>query len=100
MVLVIDVGGGTTDFSLIRVEREGERLSLERLAVGDHILLGGDNVDVALARLLEPRLGEKLDSQRWHELTNACRAAKETLLGTAAPELVPIRLIGPPQPAA
>ena len=94
MVLVIDVGGGTTDFSLIRVEREGERLGLERLAVGDHILLGGDNVDVALARLLEPRLGEKLDSQRWHELTNACRAAKETLLGAAAPESVPIRLIG------
>jgi molecular chaperone DnaK (HSP70) len=94
MALVVDVGGGTTDFSLIRVDRDAERLGLERLAVGDHILLGGDNIDVALARLLEPRLGEKLDSQRWHELTNACRAAKETLLGAAAPESVPIRLIG------
>ena len=64
--------------------RDGERLALERLAVGDHILLGGDNIDVALARLLEPRLGEQLDSQRWHALTNLCRAAKEALLGRDA----------------
>jgi hypothetical protein len=91
---VIDVGGGTTDFSLIRVGREDDRVALERLAVGDHILLGGDNIDVALARLLEPRLGEKLDSQRWQALTNLCRAAKETLLGPAAPTDVPIRLAG------
>jgi molecular chaperone DnaK (HSP70) len=94
LALVIDVGGGTTDFSLIRVERDGQRLGLERLAVGDHILLGGDNVDVALARLLEPRLGERLDAQRWHELTNLCRAAEETLLGPEAPEHVVIRLSG------
>ena len=77
----IDVGGGTTDFSLIRVAaRRRARRRSNALAVGDHILLGGDNIDVALARLLEPRLGEKLDSQRWHALTNLCRAAKETLL--------------------
>jgi len=94
LALVVDVGGGTTDFSLIRLGRSGERMGLERLAVGDHILLGGDNIDVALARLLEPRLGERLDSQRWHELTNLCRAAKETLLGPDAPASVPIRLSG------
>jgi hypothetical protein len=94
LALVIDVGGGTTDFSLIRIGHDGGQIELERVAVGDHILLGGDNIDVALARLLEPRLGEKLDSQRWHALTNLCRAAKETLLGPAAPPEVPIRLPG------
>ncbi len=94
LALVIDVGGGTTDFSLIRIRRDGERLALDRLAVGDHILLGGDNIDVALARQLEPRLGEALDSQRWHALTNLCRAAKETLLGSAPPDAAPIRLGG------
>ena len=56
LVLVCDVGGGTTDFTLIAVgERDGE-LALERVAVGDHILLGGDNMDLALARLLQQRL--------------------------------------------
>jgi molecular chaperone DnaK (HSP70) len=94
LALVVDVGGGTTDFSLIGIDRDGAHLGLERLAVGDHILLGGDNIDVALARLLEPRLGEKLDSQRWHALTNLCRAAKETLLGADPPAEVPIRLAG------
>ncbi len=94
LALVIDVGGGTTDFSLVRIRPDGDRLALERLAVGDHILLGGDNVDVALARLLEPRLGERLDSQRWHALTTLCRAAKETLLGDDAPAEVPVRLVG------
>ncbi|MGD9763698.1 MAG: Hsp70 family protein [Candidatus Binatia bacterium] len=94
LVLVIDVGGGTTDFSLIRIEPQGDTLALERLAVGDHILLGGDNIDVALARLLEPRLGERLDTQRWQALTTLCRAAKETLLGDEPPPEVPIRLGG------
>lgn len=94
LVVVVDVGGGTTDFSLIAVRhREGET-RLERLAFGDHLLLGGDNIDVALARLLEPRLGGKLDSQRWHALTNLCRSAKEVLLGPNPPEEVPIRLAG------
>src|SRR6185436_11075272 len=79
-ILVIDIGGGTTDFSLITAGEADGRLSLERRAVGDHLLLGGDNIDVALGRLLEPRLGGQLDSQRWHMLTSLCRAAKETLL--------------------
>lgn len=94
LALVVDVGGGTTDFSLVRIRPDGERLALERLAVGDHILLGGDNIDVALARLLEPRLGDKLDSQRWHLLTNLCRDAKEQLLATAPPAGVAVHLGG------
>jgi len=94
LALVIDVGGGTTDFSLIRIRAEGAHVGLDRLAVGDHILLGGDNVDVALARRVETRLGERLDSQRWHQLTNVCRAAKEALLGEEPPEEVPIRIAG------
>ena len=93
-ILVIDIGGGTTDFSLITARDADGRLALERRAVGDHLLLGGDNIDVALGRLLEPRLGGPLDSQRWHLLTNLCRAAKETLLGSRPPAEVPIRLTG------
>ena len=94
LVLVVDVGGGTTDFSLISTRDDGRGLVLERLAVGDHLLLGGDNIDIALARLIEPRLGGKLDSQRWHALTNLCRTAKETLLAEGAAPEMPIRLVG------
>lgn len=94
LAVVVDVGGGTTDFSLIGVRNIDGRLLLERHAVGDHILLGGDNIDVALARLIEPRLGTKLDAQRWHLLTSLCRAAKETVLGEEAPDSVTVRLVG------
>ncbi len=94
LALVVDVGGGTSDFSLIRVAEEDGAVALQRLAVGDHILLGGDNVDVALARRLEERFGEKLDSQRWHSLTNLCRAAKESLLGDDPGERETIRIGG------
>ena len=101
-ILVIDIGGGTTDFSLITARDAEGRLSLERKAVGDHLLLGGDNIDVALGRLLEPRLGGArggegggaLDSQRWHMLTSLCRSAKEALLGSKPLAEVPIRLVG------
>jgi len=82
LVLVCDVGGGTTDFSLIAVgERDGE-LSLERVAVGDHILLGGDNMDLALARLLQERLeseGHRIDTWQLQQLWHQARSAKETL---------------------
>jgi len=93
-ILVVDIGGGTTDFSLIAARHEHGRVSLDRVAVGDHLLLGGDNIDVALARLLEPRLGARLDSQRWHALTSLCRNAKETVLGPQPPTEVPVRLVG------
>jgi len=86
LVLVTDVGGGTTDLSLIRVARgEGERpFEVERVAVGHHLLLGGDNMDLALAHLCERRLlpeGERLDPARFGQLVLACRGAKERLLG-------------------
>ncbi|HVV84939.1 MAG TPA: Hsp70 family protein [Kofleriaceae bacterium] len=93
-VLVFDVGGGTTDFTLITVEEDG---GFARIAVGDHLLLGGDNVDLTLAKLVEQRLtgdGKKLDALQWHGLTHACRLAKETLLGDAPPAEVPITVAG------
>src|SRR6266852_4305575 len=80
VILVVDVGGGTSDFSLIAVGEEDGRLALSRLAVGDHILLGGDNVDLALAHLVQERLrgeGRKLDAWQFAALTHACRQAKE-----------------------
>ncbi len=82
-ILIVDVGGGTTDFSLIASRTEGERLRLERVAVGEHLLLGGDNMDIALARRVEARLAAeagKLDSVRWQTLVMQCRVAKERLL--------------------
>lgn len=82
VVLVCDIGGGTTDFTLIRYRSDGE---LERVAVGDHLMLGGDNLDIALAYLVEPRLEEKLNGLQWGVLRQQCRACKELLLGEEAP---------------
>jgi Hsp70 protein len=83
VILVVDVGGGTSDFSLMAVlEREGN-LELTRIAVGDHILLGGDNMDLALAHTVARKLaadGKTLDPWQMRALTHACRAAKEVLL--------------------
>ncbi len=96
VVLVCDVGGGTTDFTLIEVVDEGGNLTLERVAVGDHILLGGDNMDLALAAVTTQRLteqGKKLDALQQRALVHACRRAKEQLLGDGAPESVPVSLL-------
>jgi molecular chaperone DnaK (HSP70) len=98
VILVVDVGGGTSDFSLINVrEREGE-LDLERIAVGEHILLGGDNMDLALAYFLKGKLeadGKVLDNAQLSTLTQVARAAKERLLNqlddTQAPVVLPGR---------
>jgi molecular chaperone DnaK (HSP70) len=82
-VLVIDIGGGTTDFTLIAVTGKEGELQLERVAVGEHILLGGDNMDLALARHAEQQLaakGTKVDLIQFHSLWQQSRAAKETLL--------------------
>ena len=83
VILVVDVGGGTSDFSLIAVlERDGV-LEPHRIAVGDHILLGGDNMDLALAHLVARKLaanGTQLDAWQMRSLTYGCRAAKEKLL--------------------
>lgn len=95
-VLVVDVGGGTTDFSLIVVRRGAEGLGLERVAVGEHLLLGGDNIDLALARLVAERsaAARNLDASRWQQLTSLCRDAKERLLGDDPPEGVSIAVPG------
>src|ERR1700735_3333064 len=60
LVLVCDVGGGTSDFTLIRVGRDGDRIEFTRTAVGKHLLLGGDNLDLTLAWLVEEKLGKTL----------------------------------------
>jgi molecular chaperone DnaK (HSP70) len=80
LVLVIDIGGGTTDFTLIAVKEQAGEIVLERIAVGDHILLGGDNIDAALAHHVAQSLPHKLDAIRFHALWQQCRAAKEQLL--------------------
>ncbi|HET9624433.1 MAG TPA: Hsp70 family protein [Kofleriaceae bacterium] len=89
-VLVFDVGGGTTDFTLIDV---GDH-DFTRTAVGDHLLLGGDNLDLTLGKLVEQRLvartQKKLDALQWHGLVHACRLAKETLLGSTDAASAPI----------
>ncbi|HSN28498.1 MAG TPA: Hsp70 family protein, partial [Kofleriaceae bacterium] len=91
-VLVFDVGGGTTDFTLIEADANGDGLT--RTAVGDHLLLGGDNLDLTLAKIVEQRVaqrtGKKLDALQWHGLVHACRLAKEILLGDDAPDVAPI----------
>jgi molecular chaperone DnaK (HSP70) len=89
LVLVVDVGGGTTDLSLVRVSG---RDRVTRVAVGPHLLLGGDNMDLALAHAVEPRLGDdgKLDAARFAQLVVACRRAKESLLGRAPPDDAPV----------
>jgi molecular chaperone DnaK (HSP70) len=97
LVLVCDVGGGTTDLSLIRLaRREGAPpFVVERVAVGHHLLLGGDNMDLALAHLCEARLGEaKLDAARFGQLVSACRAAKERLLSADSPASVRVTVLG------
>jgi molecular chaperone DnaK (HSP70) len=94
--LVVDVGGGTTDLTLIEVSpsETAEGVTLTRVAVGDHLMLGGDNMDHALARLLEPRLGGKLDAVEWAELCQTSRALKERLLSQEAPESLSVSLLG------
>ena len=82
-ILVADVGGGTTDFTLVEATAAGDDrpLGFERTAVGEHLLLGGDNMDLALAHAVEPALSKdaRLDAQQWAQLKLECRAAKETL---------------------
>jgi molecular chaperone DnaK (HSP70) len=94
LVLVVDVGGGTTDLTLVRADVRDGRPTFTRLAVGDHLLLGGDNVDLALARSVEPKLGEKLDAPRFGALVHACRLAKERLMADGGPERLPIAVVG------
>jgi molecular chaperone DnaK (HSP70) len=113
-VLVFDVGGGTTDFTLIEVDDSGDGFT--RTAVGDHLLLGGDNLDLTLAKIVEQRIVERsarkassadaeraaapkavrsaIDALQWHGLVHACRLAKEQLLVEDGPKTVPIVVHG------
>ena len=97
LVLVCDVGGGTTDFSLIAVSEQSGDLVLERVAVGDHILLGGDNMDLALARLLQQRLeesGHRIDTWQLQALWYQSRAAKEKLFEDATADRQDVAIRG------
>ena len=102
LILVADVGGGTTDFSLIRVSMEDGQPVLDRIGVGRHLMLGGDNMDLVLAHLAESRLHpsqpgsppQKLSASRMSQLMERCRAAKEQLLAADAPEQAPVTLLG------
>ncbi len=93
IVLVVDIGGGTTDLSLVKVTEQDGNLTLERIAVGEHILLGGDNMDLALAYRLKVKLaqeGKELQPWQVQAMTHACRDAKEALLNDATLQSVPI----------
>ena len=97
VILVSDIGGGTTDFSLIAVSEEGGELELKRIAVGEHILLGGDNMDLALAYAVQQKLaakGTKLDAGQMRGLWQNCRVAKENLLQSGTTKKQPIAILG------
>jgi molecular chaperone DnaK (HSP70) len=104
-ILVCDIGGGTTDCTLIRVcdglsahDAEDGKLRLQRIAVGDHVILGGDNFDLALAHALEPRLTAsatgKLSPRQWDTLVRVCCHVKETFLGAKPPDRLTVSVPG------
>jgi len=93
-VLVCDVGGGTSDFTLIRVAREGDRIDFTRTAVGQHLLLGGDNLDLTLAWLVEAKLGKTLSIRQRSGLRRQCAAAKERLLADPTLPSAEITVLG------
>jgi molecular chaperone DnaK (HSP70) len=99
LVLVCDVGGGTTDLSLVRVEMRAGEPMLERVAVGSHLMLGGDNMDLALAHLAESKLPaagspQRLQASQLSQLVERCRGAKERLLAADAPDSATVTLLG------
>ena len=95
LLLVVDVGGGTTDLTLIRVDEDAEPLALDRIGVGDHLMLGGDNMDMAIAHVIEQRIGgPRLTAATLSQLLQQCRAAKERLLHPEAPEVATVTLVG------
>ena len=96
LVIVCDVGGGTSDFSLISVSESDGELVLERIAVGDHLLVGGDNMDLALAYAVSRKMssGKKLDAWQMRGLWHACRKAKEKLLSDPTATEYPVTILG------
>jgi len=97
LLLVCDVGGGTTDLTLIKIEQGEQEPKLTRIGVGDHLMLGGDNIDLALAHLAESRLGndeKRLSAADLSQLIEQCRIAKERLLAEDGPEQINVTLLG------
>jgi molecular chaperone DnaK (HSP70) len=95
LILICDIGGGTTDFSLIRARVVNGELQFERTAIGEHLLLGGDNLDFALARYVEKKLKDvKLTLRQRYALRRTCCASKERLLNDSFLERVPITILG------
>ena len=96
-ILVCDVGGGTTDLTLISVEEEAGNLELNRVAVGNHLLVGGDNMDLATAHVVAEKFadkGTKLNPWQSVSLWHSCRKAKETLMSVSGPETHSISVLG------
>ncbi|MFM8333824.1 MAG: Hsp70 family protein, partial [Candidatus Methylumidiphilus sp.] len=96
LLLVVDVGGGTTDLTLVKVEPGADEPTLTRIGVGDHLMLGGDNLDLALANIVEHRLARdrRLSAAELSQVVEQCRSAKEALLGDDAPAAAAITLLG------
>lgn len=94
LVLICDIGGGTSDFSLVRAHIQGANVEFERTAIGEHLLLGGENLDLALARHVEQKLDTKLSLRQRHALRIACSAAKERLLSDENVDRLPINILG------
>ena len=94
LVLICDIGGGTSDFSLVRVHVPGGNVELERTAIGEHLLLGGENLDLALARRVEQKIGTKLSLRQQHALRVMCTAAKERLFSEPNLHRLPINVLG------
>ena len=95
LILICDIGGGTTDFSLVRARLVNGETKFERTAIGEHLLLGGDNLDLALARHAETKLkGIKLTLRQRYALRRACCSAKERLLSDSSLERVPVTVLG------
>ena len=97
LLLICDIGGGTTDLTLIKIEHDSSPPKLTRIGVGDHLMLGGDNIDLALVHLAESRITQgnsKLSAADLSQLLEQCRIAKEQLLAKDAPEQVNVTLLG------
>jgi hypothetical protein len=94
LVLICDIGGGTSDFSLVRTHVNGRNVQFERTAIGDHLLLGGENLDLALARRIEQKLNAKLSLRQRHALEIACSVAKERLLTDVNIDRLAISILG------
>ncbi len=97
LLLICDVGGGTTDLTLIKIDASKAEPELNRIGVGDHLMLGGDNIDLTLARMAESRInpgGNKLSVAEFTQLIEQCRSAKERLLADDAPEQMNVTLLG------